>query len=296
MRILNFGSLNIDYVYTVAHFVQPGETVSSLKMERFPGGKGLNQSVSLALAGVDTYHAGCIGPDSDFLVETMAERGVNTSLVKTVEVPTGHAIIQVEQKGQNSIILFPGANHAVDLAWSKSVIDRFSPGDWLLLQNEINNIPQIIDYAFEKGMKIALNPSPMVNEIAKWHLEKISCFLINEIEGALLSGESEPDKICGVMNSRYPEAITVLTLGKAGATVAYQGKARFYPSVEGQVVDTTAAGDTFTGYFLASVMRGEDLDTAMVYANAAASIAVSRHGASVSIPAFDEVDALVKTL
>ena len=296
MKILNFGSLNIDFVYSLPHFVKPGETLDSEKMERFAGGKGLNQSVALANAGVEVYHAGSIGKDGIYLKEILNKAGVNTKFLRTLDCPTGHAVIQVEPSGQNSIILFAGANHRVDNGFIETVFNDFNEGDWLLIQNEINRIPDIIEYAHKKGMRIALNPSPMNEEILKWKLDKISCFLINEVEGAQIAGTDDPEKICEIMNMRYPDAITVLTLGNKGALYSFKGKLEKYPIVESTAVDTTAAGDTFTGYFLASVMRGESSKTAMMTATCASAIAVTKPGAAGSIPQFGDVKKLLDSL
>ena len=110
MRVVNFGSLNIDYVYRVDHFVRPGETMSAKSLQVQCGGKGLNQSVALARAGVETWHAGLIGPEGRFLKETLDRAGVHTRFVEETAGSTGHAIIQVDSTGQNSILLHDGAN------------------------------------------------------------------------------------------------------------------------------------------------------------------------------------------
>lgn len=114
MKVLNFGSLNMDYVYDVPHFVQPGETISSSSRSVFAGGKGLNQSVALAKAGAETYHAGCVGYDGDILKEILADAGVNTEyILEEKNEQSGHTIIQVEPNGQNCIIVFGGTNHRI---------------------------------------------------------------------------------------------------------------------------------------------------------------------------------------
>ena len=140
MKILNFGSLNLDYVYSVDHFVAEGETLASTKLQVFSGGKGLNQSVALARAGANTYHAGCIGHEGDMLTAMLQDAEVDTTYVKTVESPTGHAIIQVDPRGRNCILLFGGANLCTEPAYVDEVLGNFAAGDWLVLQNEISSI------------------------------------------------------------------------------------------------------------------------------------------------------------
>ena len=173
MKVLNFGSLNIDHVYRVEHFMQPGATQSSLGYARFPGGKGLNQSIALACAGARVYHAGCIGADGEFLRGLLAEKGVDTRFVRTAAQPTGHAVIQVDRRGQNCILLFGGANQCVDEAQIDAVLDGFAANDILLLQNEINALGSIMDKAYDRGMRIVLNPSPMEDALLALPLHKV---------------------------------------------------------------------------------------------------------------------------
>lgn len=151
MRVVNFGSLNIDYVYRVDHFVQPGETMSALSLQIQCGGKGLNQSVALARAGVETWHAGRIGPEGRFLKETLDRAGVHTRFVEETAGSTGHAIIQVDSTGQNSILLHDGANGRLTPDFVTAVLDQFSAGDTVLLQNETSCVEEIIRLAARRG-------------------------------------------------------------------------------------------------------------------------------------------------
>lgn len=284
MKVLNFGSLNLDYVYQVPHFVQPGETLSASSLTINCGGKGLNQSIALARAGLAVYHAGKIGADGEMLRSILSENNVNTDYLLTSLQRTGNAIIQVDSSGQNSIVLFAGANHDIDDEMCRSILENFSSDDCLLLQNEINNLPLIIEEAYRKGMRIILNPSPANEIIFSLPLEKISIFLLNEIEGEMLSGKQNPDEIISVLASRYPNSCIVLTLGKEGSVCYSNGKTYYHPSFPVNAVDTTAAGDTFTGYFLASYLSSTNIHECLRKASLAASIAVSRPGAAASIP------------
>lgn len=291
MKILNYGSLNIDYVYTVDHIVPGGETISSSRLQVFTGGKGLNQSVALARAGAPVAHAGCIGADGQFLKDLLTDCGVDTSRITTGRERTGNAIIQVDRNGQNAIVLFPGTNREMTEEKISRDLADFSEGDWLLLQNEINLNARIMDLAYEKGMRIVLNPSPMDDDILALPLQKVSCFILNELEGERLTGEKEAERILQVLLRRFPEAELVLTLGSEGSMYAYQNTVIRQGIFPCEAVDTTGAGDTFTGYYLASRMRGEDPAEAMRLAAMASSIAVSRPGAAPSIPVLQEVEA-----
>ena len=135
MRVLNFGSLNLDYVYQVGHFVQPGETLSAVSQTVNPGGKGLNQSIALAKAGAEVCHAGCIGTDGENLRELLKENGVNTEYLREVPALQGNAVIQVNPEGQNCILLFGGSNQCITEEQIDQTIKNFAPGDWLVLQN-----------------------------------------------------------------------------------------------------------------------------------------------------------------
>lgn len=284
MKIYNLGSLNIDYVYAVDHFVSAGETLASDGMNIFPGGKGLNQSIALARAGAQVIHGAVIGSDGGFLLETLAESGVDTGRIQRVDGSCGHAIIQVDPNGQNCILLFAGTNHRI----SKDYIDTFladaCAGDILVLQNEVNGLEMIFEAAHKKKMNIAFNPSPFREELKKLPLSYVKWWFCNEIEGEALFGSSDPMQIVENFVAQYPGSCLVLTLGSNGSIFADGKTLVKQPIFPTKAVDTTAAGDTFTGYFLASVTAGKTVEQALEAASRAASVTVSRKGASESIP------------
>lgn len=284
MKVLNFGSLNVDYVYTVDHMVMAGETLSGGEMNIFSGGKGLNQSIALAKAGVSVYHAGIIGDDGGILLDTLKANGVNTEFVRRLPGRGGHTIIQVDKSGQNCILVYGGTNRKFTKEFVDEVLESFEEGDILLLQNEVNLLAYMIDRAHQKGMTVALNPSPCDDALKECELSKVSMFLINEIEGGQMTGESEPDKILKKLRQKYPDAKIVLTLGGNGSV--YQDRdmlcrQEIFPV---KAVDTTAAGDTFTGYFISSMIDGLPVQEGLRMAAKASAIAVSRKGAADSIP------------
>lgn len=289
-KILNFGSLNYDYVYSLDHIVKPGETISSSAFQVFCGGKGLNQSVALARAGASVYHAGLVGNDGDMLLAACDESGVNRQYVRRCDTKTGHAMIQVDSAGQNSIVLFGGANQRNSCEYVRKVFSEFCEGDYLLLQNEVNLLNFMIEEAYSKKMKIILNPSPFDDKVRKCDLNKISIFIMNEVEGAQITGKESPDGILDEMIKRYPNARVVLTLGKEGVIYRDANHQYTHGIYEVEVSDTTAAGDTFTGFFLASIFNDGEIREALHIASAASSIAVSRKGAMSSIPCKRDVD------
>ncbi|MCI9148079.1 MAG: ribokinase [Hungatella sp.] len=294
MKVLVFGSLNIDYVYKVDHFARPGETLSSREMNRFCGGKGLNQSVAFGRSGAETYHAGAVGiHDWDMLTGRLKEAGVRTELIRKKEGPSGHAIIQTTPEGENSIILYRGANGRITREDVDFVLSHFQKGDILALQNEINQLPYIMERAKSLGMKIVMNPSPVDEEILKLPLASADYLILNEVEGEAISKVSsrEEEGMLTELMRLFPDTRIVLTLGKNGSLYGYRNKICRQAACQAKAVDTTAAGDTFTGFFMGSIIRGKSEEEALEIASAAAAIAVGREGASSSIPDLKEVEA-----
>ncbi len=290
MKILNFGSCNIDYVYTLSHIVRVGETLGSDKMETFAGGKGLNQSIALSRAGAKVYHAGCVGSDGGMLVDLLRTNGVDVSNVKTVDSKNGHAIIQVSRGGENCIFLYAGSNSMISKAHIDTVLDGFDKGDILLLQNEINNLKYIVEKAYKKGMCIILNPSPINEKIFEIDFNMLSYIILNEVEAKDITGASLPEKSIDYFKGKYPKLRVMLTLGENGCVYSDSEKNTYHPIFETDVVDTTAAGDTFTGYFVAGISEDRPIEEILKTACLASAIAVSRHGAAPSIPFADEVN------
>ena len=289
MKIVNYGSINLDHVYQVDHIVQPGETLLAADQNLFCGGKGLNQSIALAKAGAEVYHAGVVGEDGDILLGALRAAGVDITHVRRAPGASAHTVIQVDRNGQNCIIVFSGENMHPSEADIDHILSDFSAGDAVLMQNELYNTPLMMRKAAEKGMTIIFNPSPVNQEMLSYPLNTVSWFLLNEIEGGALTGETDPGKILDSLAEKYPRSSVVLTLGKDGAWAMTGGQRFYQPAFEVKAVDTTAAGDTFTGFFLAGVSGGMPVADALRRAAFASSIAVSRKGAADSIPTAEEV-------
>ena len=289
MRVLNIGSLNLDYVYNVDHIILPGETEATGGLNLYLGGKGINQSMALAKAGVEVYHGGMIGDDGQPFLDACHQYGVQDRYIRKIDEKTGHTIIQIDKHAQNSILLYGGANQCLTKEYVDEVLADFDSEDILLLQNEVNLLPYIVDQAYAKGMTIALNPSPYNEKLDAVDMTKISIFLVNEVEGGQITGAADPQEILKIMLEKFPHARIVLTLGKDGAVYADANETHFQPIFPVQAVDTTAAGDTFTGYFLAGISEGMSIPDTLRMSAKASSIAVTRPGAVPSIPLRQEV-------
>lgn len=297
MNIINLGSLNIDKVYAVEHFVREGETLSARKLETFCGGKGLNQSLALARAGAQVIHVGAVGQDGGELLAALGEAGVDTAGVLLCQDPSGHAVIQLDPSGHNCIIVSPGANARITPAMIDASLHGSQPGDWFLTQNETACVAYGFQQAKAAGLKVAFNPSPLEGALFSYPLDLVDLFVLNQGEGAALAGvleDTDPEAILEKLQARYPQAAFALTLGSQGALCADKNRKIRQGIFPVKAVDTTAAGDTFCGFFLAAYACGQDLPQALRLASAAAAIAVSRPGAGPSIPTLPEVEAFLR--
>lgn len=290
MRVLNFGSLNIDYVYSVSHIAAPGETIASSGRHVYYGGKGFNQSVALSQAGVPVCHAGMVGADGGELLSECEKYGVDSRFIEKSPGETGHTFIQVDAQGQNSIVLFGGSNQSVSREHVDRVLAQFGAGDLLVLQNEINGLGYIIRQAAARGMAVILNPSPCDEAVLDCGLSQVRWLVLNEVEGRQITGEQEGGAILQALAQRFPQTGAVLTLGSEGAFCQDGGQVLYQPCFQVEPVDTTAAGDTFLGYFTAGLAQSLPLKQAMERAAAAAAIAITRPGAAPSVPSYKEVE------
>lgn len=294
MRILNFGSLNMDYVYEVEHFVEPGETMSSKSLYVNCGGKGLNQSIAAAKAGNVVLHAGFVGKGGEALQEKLVENGVDVSLLRTTEESCGHAMIQVDRNGQNCILLYGGTNQLFTKEYINETLDKFGNEGLVLLQNETNLVGYMIEEAHNRGLMTALNAAPMDAKVLGYPLQLLDWLIVNEVEGKQIAGCQKDEDILPVLKEKYPNGNILLTLGSRGALCYTKGETYKIGSYQVEVVDTTAAGDTFSGYFLYGVLNGASISEALLLATTASTLAIGKKGASDSVPLKTEVDQVLK--
>ncbi len=279
--VYNLGSLNVDRVFRVPHIAAPGETLAAVSLTEFAGGKGANQSVALARAGAQVVHIGKVGPDGLWLRDKLAAEGVDTRAILVGDVPTGQAIIQVDDRGQNSIVLLAGANAQITPAEIDAALADAQPHSWLLVQNETSGIAHAIHAASQRGLHVAFNPAPFDDRLPGYPLELVDLLCVNETEAARLRG---------IAKQPNPDCEILLTLAEAGALLRSPlGESRV-PGCAVSAVDCTGAGDTFLGYFLAARLRGLPSNECLRLANQAAAQCVTRPGAMDSIPKWVEIE------
>jgi ribokinase len=291
-RILNIGSLNIDRVYRVEAFTAPGQTQAAAAFSEGVGGKGLNQSVALGRAGADVRHLGCTGREGGFLVDCLREAGVGVEHVRVLDdEPSGHAVIEVDASGENRIIIVAGANHQLTKDAVRTALAAVRP-DWVLLQNETNRVAETIRQAADAGARVCFNAAPAPDErlAAALPLDRLSLLVVNQQEMAMLSGEPEPGPGLAALRHRFPDLEIVLTLGREGARLDGPDGSAQVPAFRVDAVDTTGAGDTFTGYYLQARATGAGPEASLRRATVAAALSVGRAGAAASIPLLSEVD------
>ena len=294
MKVFNFGSINIDHIYRVSHFAKPGETLASDNYQMMLGGKGANQSIALARAKVLVQHIGRISFHDEWICRKLQKEGVGVYCLQHVDEPTGHAIIQVSDEGENSILLFGGANKGFTESNLAEYLSNSRPGDWLLMQNECTHTADALRLAKRHNMITALNPAPMTDEIKTLPLDLVDYLIVNEIEAEQLADtdgltRDQPEALLEHLHQHYPKMKLVLTLGARGVMYKDSAQMIFVPAKKVDVVDTTAAGDTFIGYFVQQIITGHDIKTALEVATQASAITVQSLGASASIPTLQQL-------
>lgn len=297
MKVLNLGSLNIDKTYLVKNIVSPKETIEATDFYVSCGGKGLNQSIAISKAGVKCFHAGAVGEeDGEILINTLKKAGVNIDYLQRSKTASGHAIIQIDKNGQNCIIVYAGANNTITKDYIDKVLDKFSCNDILILQNEISNIDYAIKEAAKKKMKIILNPSPYNDRIKKLDLNKIDYFMLNEIEAMSLAEVNflEINEIIKKLKKKYIDASFILTVGESGVYWFDKKDTIHQNAFCVDAIDTTGAGDTFSGYFIAGLANNIPIKDNLEISSAASAISITRKGASSSIPTLKEVQNYIK--
>jgi ribokinase len=288
--IINFGSVNIDHVYRVASLPEPGETLAAQSYDKFLGGKGINQSIAIAKASGEVLHVGAVGEDGGWALAEIEQLGVNTQAVSRLDCVTGHAIIFVDDDGENQIVIAGGANQQLSKSAVDQALSEANPEtDWVLLQNETNLADYIVNAASERGLRIAYAAAPFVAKTTISILPKIQLLVVNEGEARALV------QALGVEETAIPVPELLITRGAAGAVFVVDGKRRQRPAFDVDAVDTTGAGDTFTGSFLARYAQGDSVELALEYASAASALQVTRAGAALAIPEICDVQEFLKS-
>lgn len=286
MTIWNLGSINADIVYSMPHLPQAGETLSAQSLARFLGGKGANMSVAAARAAAHVCHIGAVGADGAWAVERLLEYGVDTRFITQVDPDTGHAIIAVDPQGENQIILYPGANQAISEDQIGLALSQAQAGDWLLMQNETSGQTRAAEIGSELGLRIAYAAAPFSSGAVQQVLPHTDLLILNEVEAAQLSeAMGMPAVALGVKD-------VIITRGAAGCDwYSSETQAQHhFDAVSVVPVDTTGAGDTFTGYVVAGLDRGMPMSQAIHLALQAAALMVTRHGTADVIPDLKDIE------
>lgn len=289
MKFINFGSMHIDFVYHVKQIVKARETLSVLEHTTNLGGKGLNQSVALARAGAKVSHVGIIGNDGAELKTTLINNGICTEHVTSLEQPNGHAVIQVNSEGDNTILIFGGTNQKYTPELIEQALASSEPDDIVLVQNQINDVPRIIEQAKNHKRKIIFNLAPVSPNMAYYPLEYVDVFVLNQRQGNLLTQQEKPDAILATLQRRYPQAAFVLTMGQKGVKFVDNHRRFTIPAERVPAIDTNAGGDTFVGYFLARWHLGDSIEHSLELACRAAALCITRKGAATSVPHLCEI-------
>lgn len=286
MKAVVIGSINIDHVINVEHIANPGETIKGEAYVQVPGGKGLNQAIALSRLCPNTMLIGSINENDSFSMSFLEKSNLDISLINKTPEPTGTAFIQVDQQGENSIVIVSGANGKTDITKVLDFLSRLDKGDMVVLQNEINDIDLIVDYAYDNHLSVVLNPSPITNVITMDLIKKVKYLILNEVEMHALAKTTNIDKALNKLLENNPTLIIVLTLGEQGAIYKSSTEELKVKAYKVDVVDTTCAGDTFLGFFIGSIIKGMTLETSLYNATKAASICITRKGASPTIPMY----------
>jgi ribokinase len=306
-KLINLGSACVDHVYRVTELVGAGETAASLSHEVFPGGKGLNQSLAAARAGAAVHHLGAIGEDGVFLRQVLADAGVDVDgLVERTSVASGHAVIQVNDRGENAIVIAGGANRTISEDDRSAARALLEPGDWLLLQNEINDLPAAFELCRDTGARLAFNLAPVDGREKNYDFACVDLLIVNEIEARAVAPEEIATlgdaQVASWLAAKYPDMDVVLTAGEAGLHYARgakgvkgeeDGHIEHQPAIQVAAIDETAAGDAFIGYLLAGLLAGDAMSSALKRGAAAGACAVTVTGAASSIPEQSTVELLL---
>ncbi|PYG26563.1 ribokinase [Pelagimonas varians] len=282
MTIFNLGSINVDLVYRVPHLPGPGETIASTSFKKGLGGKGANMSVAIARAGSRCTHIGSVGDDGQWTVDTLASAGVDTRHIHR-SLPTGHAVIYVDDAGENSIVLNAGANSCVSSDVVAAALAEAKDTDTFICQNETNLQAEAAQMAHAKGLSVAYAAAPFSAEAVKAVLPYLGLLVLNEVEAEQLQTET------GHPISELPVRDIVVTLGAAGCRWYRGGQRRDFAAIPVTPVDTTGAGDTFTGYLIAALDQGKPMEAAIALAGKAGALMVTRLGTAEVIPTLQEV-------
>ena len=287
MAIYNLGSINADVFYTLPHLVEPGETLAASSVYQGLGGKGANMSVAACRAGAQVNHIGAVGPDGDWAIKRLADYGINVENIQTVQEKTGHAIIMVDGAGENAIVIYSGANLQITESDVTRAFQSARAGDYFLTQNETSSQQVAAKAAKTAGLRVAYAAAPFDADAAVKVLPYLDLLFLNQVEAEQLQTAT------GKSLKQLPVEDVIVTLGSKGCVwhASSAGTETHCAARKVNPIDTTGAGDTFTGYVLAALDRGAPMAEAIELATKAGAIMVTRKGTADVIPTLEEVTA-----
>jgi len=285
MAVFNLGSINADVFYTLPHLVGPGETLAAASRYEGLGGKGANMSVAIARAGARAHHIGAVGQDGDWAIKRLAQYGVETGSIQTVDEKTGHAIIMVDGNGENAIVIYSGANLQVSEPNIDAVLASAAAGDIFLTQNETNAQAYGVQAAKRAGLRVAYAAAPFDIDAVTKVLPFLDILILNQVESEQLQAAT------GITLDKLPVSDVIVTLGPIGCRwyANLAGTETHFDALKVTPVDTTGAGDTFTGYVLAALDQRLEMPDAIALATKAGAIMVTRKGTADVIPTLMDV-------
>ena len=286
MAVFNLGSINADLFYQVPHLLAPGETLASTQHSRGLGGKGANMSVAIARAAARAVHIGAVGADGRWAVERLLEYGVDTRNIVELDVPTGHAVIMVDDQGENAILLFPGANRALTETHIASALMAATEADTFVFQNETSAQIESATLASAKGMRVVYAAAPFDAQAVEAVLPMLDILVMNAVEAQQLTDA------LGMTLAALPVRDVIVTLGGEGCRWINTDAStdQMFPAIPVTPVDTTGAGDTFTGFLVAGLDRGLPMEQAISLGQQAGAIMVTRHGTADVIPDLKDIE------
>ncbi len=295
-KIVVVGSINMDYTALVAELPHPGETLMGKDFKMSGGGKGANQAMAAAAFSKEVLMIGCLGDDiaGHALHKKMQEKGIDVSCIGFTDVPTGNALIYVAEQGKNTIVVYPGANHECTVEFVSQYRKVIEEASLVMMQLEIpmETVEYVADIAFKANVPVLLNPAPAY-KLSDELIKKITYLTPNETELLRITSQYDAKKGANVLHQMGVKNI-IVTLGSNGCYMKTDSEEMRIETFKVDAIDTTAAGDSFSGALAAHLAKGTPLKEALKIANATGALTTTKIGAQEALPTEVEVLAFIK--
>ncbi len=295
-KIVVVGSINMDYTALLAELPHPGETLMAKGFKMSGGGKGANQAMAAAAFSKDVLMIGCLGDDpaGHALYKKMQDKGIDVSCVEFSTVPTGNALIYVAEEGKNTIVVYPGANHECTIELVEKYRSVIESASLVMMQLEIpmKTVEYVADMAFKANVPVLLNPAP-AQTLSTELISKITYLTPNETELLRITNQYDASKGASALQHMGVKNV-IITLGSSGCYMKTEHEEARIPTFKVNAIDTTAAGDSFSGALAAHLAKGTPLKEALKIANATGALTTTKIGAQEALPTEEEVLDLIK--